>query len=57
MRFGLSRGGFNGLDEFGERGEVMFHLPDGIGVSEGGERRGIGGQRGALRRLAEQKSP
>jgi hypothetical protein len=34
---------------------MTFHLADGVGIGERGERGGISGQRAALRRLAEEE--
>src|ERR1035441_107494 len=53
LQLGLGHSGFDGLNQVGERGEMTFHLADGVGVSEGGERGGISRQRSALGRLAE----
>src|SRR5664279_4776745 len=53
LQLGLDGRGFDGLDQLGERGEMTFHLPDGVGVGERNERGGIRRKRGALGRLAE----
>ena len=55
LQLGLGQRGFDGLNEFGERSEMTFHLTDGVGVSEGCERGRISHQRATLRLLAEEE--
>src|SRR5208282_3142837 len=55
LQLGLGQGGFDGFKEFGERGEMMFHLADGVGVGGRGERGGVSRQRAALRLLGEEE--
>ena len=57
LRLGLGHRGFDRLDQFGERNEMTFHLTDGVGVRERGERGGIRRKRSAVRRLAEETAP